>query len=90
MTIDEFVTALNEKQKRPGESNHYFFEVEKKTKYDRVMISSHGSRSVYCFVDHDGNIFKAAGAKAPAKTVRSTLATVDIEKTDPYGSWLYR
>jgi hypothetical protein len=86
MTIIEFVDALNEKFNgfptvaidRLGST------------YVRIVVQSPGSRSVFCFVDNDGNILKPAGWMAPAKGVRSTLATVDIGKVDPYGYWLCR
>lgn len=67
-------------------------------KYQRVTqtpihdgkVTNHGG-SVHCFVDAEGNIYKAAGWKAPAKHVRATVANVlnGTTKTDPYGSWLY-
>jgi hypothetical protein len=75
MTISQFMTFLVE---RPG------------VKYTRIVQTATAHRSVYCFVDAEGNIYKSAGWKAPAKGVRSTLATVDIANVDPYGSWLYR
>ena len=90
--LEGFVTALNSKFNVVG----YVFEVERPgVKYTRIVQSlcwqdgSTSGRSVFCFVDAEGNILKAAGWKAPAKGVRSTLATVDITKIDPYGSWLY-
>jgi hypothetical protein len=88
MTLTEFVAALNTKF---TESLGYIFSVERPgIKYTRIVRGGKAQRSVYCFVDGDGNILKAAGWKAPAKGVRGTLATVDIAKVDPYGSWLYR
>jgi hypothetical protein len=84
MTIIEFVAALNLK------FNNIFELGKPSAKYTRVINTSCGSRSVYCFIDADGNIYKAASWKAPAKGVRSTLASVDIARVDQYGGWLYR
>lgn len=88
MTNTEFITALNVKFNSIG----YTFLIEREgIKYTRIVQTMRGSnsRSVYCFVDANGNIYKAAGWKTPAKGVRSTLATVDISTIDPHGSWLY-
>jgi hypothetical protein len=89
MTITEFVAALNEKfNNEPG----YLFSIKRPgVKYTRVIQSLRGNgRSVFCFIDAEGNILKPASWKGPAKGIRSMLATVDIAKVDPYGSWLYR
>jgi hypothetical protein len=87
MTVQEFVATLNFKFAVHG----YTFLIEKPgVKYTRVIQTATAHRSVYCFIDADGNIYKSASWKAPAKGIRSTLATVDIAKVDPYGSWLYR
>lgn len=84
MTITEFVDGLN--AKFPGR-----FELGPTgLKYTRVIDVSFGGQSVYCFVDAAGNIYKAASWKAPAKGVRSTLATVDLARVDQYGGWLYK
>ena len=86
MTTQEFITALNEKFNSVG----YTFLVERPgVKYTRIVQTAPGHKSVFCFVDAEGNIYKAAGWKGPAKGVRSTLATVSINQVDPYGSWLY-
>jgi hypothetical protein len=48
--------------------------VELGRKYIRVVENlSYGGRSVYCFFDYKGNIYKAASWKAPAKGIRGTL-----------------
>jgi hypothetical protein len=87
-TLADFIAALNTKFAELG----YTFVIEHPgVKYTRIVQSLRGNgRSVYCFVDVEGNIYKPAGWKAPAKGVRSTLATMNISRVDPYGSWLYR
>ena len=42
-------------------------------KYIKLVVASGVSRSVYCFLDMDGNIYKAATWKAPAKHVRGSV-----------------
>lgn len=88
--LEAFVAALNAKFNNADGSYQFTLDTPG-AKNTRVVRSYAGgsSRSVFCFVDSDGNILKAAGWKAPAKGVRSTLDTVDIAKVDPYGFWLY-
>ena len=89
MTIQEFVAALNLK------FNHtdYEFTADKPGAVNVRIVRSYvggGQRSVFCFIEREtGDILKAASWKAPAKGVRGNLATVDMSKVDPYGSWLY-
>ena len=85
MTLKEFIDALNAKFEKDG----YKFTTMAGPKYVRVVKNSRGQESVFCFVDYAGNIYKSAGWKSPVKQVRSTLATVDIDKVDAYGGWLY-
>jgi hypothetical protein len=42
-------------------------------KYIKLVVASSGSRSVYCFIDMEGNIYKAASWKAPAKHIRGSV-----------------
>jgi hypothetical protein len=88
MTIAEFLTALNAKF-----TTYTFFVERTGAKYTRVIQSTVGnkdSRSAYCFIDAEGNIYKPASWKTPAKGVRSTLATFNVNSADPFGGWLYR
>lgn len=75
-----------------------FFDVDRRgVKFIRVIKSSaqSGPRSVHLFVDAEGNAYKAAGWKAPAKGVRynvsepSRLLTM-IQAADKFGGYLYR
>lgn len=87
MTSSEFITALNQKFNGMG----YTFSLDKPgAKNTRVVQTHSTSRSVYCFLDAEGNIYKAAGWKAPAKGVRGNLATLDMTTVDAFGSWLYK
>lgn len=57
------------------------FTLERGRKYIRVVMSYPqpnnvqvmGSRSVHCFLDYDGNIYKAASWKVPAKGIRGHI-----------------
>lgn len=42
-------------------------------KYIKLVVASGGQRSVYCFLDMEGNIYKAATWKAPAKHIRGSV-----------------
>ena len=48
------------------------------------------SRSCYCFLDAEGNIYKAAGWDKPAKGVRGTIETIDPLGLDGSTGWTYR
>jgi hypothetical protein len=44
----------------------------------RIVVERHGSKSVHAFVDlATGDLYKAAGWKAPAKGARGNIATAD-------------
>lgn len=49
------------------------FSAEVGRKYIRIVESYHGSRSAYCFLDREGNIYKTATWAAPAKHIRGTV-----------------
>jgi len=56
--------------------------IDKGRKYMKVVVESHGdSRSVHSFVEVEtGNVFKAAGWRAPAKHVRANIYDYDSIK----------
>jgi hypothetical protein len=79
----EFVDYLNARIARSGynerqvQGNKVFFSVMQGKKYARIVQGGDSSqRSAYAFVDAEGNIYKAAGYKAPAKGVRATVDQV--------------
>lgn len=80
MTLDAYVAALNEK------FGGGFETCTPGPRYTRVVRSG----SAVCFVDGEGNIYKPASWKTPAKGVRANLATLNMDKVDEYGGWLYR
>jgi len=86
MTIQDFIAGLNAK----FAGHNYTFSLEPGRKFTRVVSTSYGSRSAFCFIDAEGNIYKTASWKAPAKGIRATLATLDLSRVDQHGGWLYR
>lgn len=74
VTMDSFLKALKAFvfYNRSMRSN-VNFTAEVGTKYIRIVEVYCGSRSVYCFLDMDGNIYKSATWKAPAKHVRGSI-----------------
>ena len=76
-----------------GEAHAPVFTVGEGRKYFKVIMSTSGSKSVHAFVDRDGNVYKAASYKAPAKGVRYNLLTdpeTCYRKADWAGGYLYR
>jgi hypothetical protein len=81
-TTQDFVDALNAKF---GGG----FTVQAGRKFNRIVRNVYGQNQVYCFTDNEGIIFKAEGWKKPAKRVRNTIKTVNMNSVDIYTSWLY-
>lgn len=88
----EFVDYLNARIARTGYNERQFgpnrvnFVLRQGPKYAKViLLSGYGEMtgSVYAFVDAEGNIYKAAGFKAPAKGVRATVDAV-VGEQHPY------
>lgn len=49
------------------------FGITRGSKYAKITITTYGQTSVHCFVDSEGNIYKAAGWKVPAKGIRGNI-----------------
>lgn len=96
---NEFAAALTAAfAKVPaGVCGHTRFEVEQGRKFARIISRDDAQGSAFCFIDAEGNIYKAATYKTPAKGVRATLATLPADFADKLASlgyastgWLYR
>lgn len=97
VAISEFLTFLREAgvkfyaEKFPTLAPPVY-ELDGGRKYLRITSDRH----VHCFVDAlTGDVYKAAGWKAPAKDARYNLLDPDSlaklhAKWDPYGSYLYK
>ena len=61
-------------------------------KYHKISKGSTGvGSSVVCFIDNEGNIYKAASWKVPAKGIRASIHKPEsYAHADLYGGWLYR
>ena len=74
----------------------YTFTIDEGKKYLKVVMISHGSRSVHAFVDKKtGEVYKSASWKSPAKGVRYNLMdTVSRDNcyrlADWAGTYLYK
>lgn len=58
-------------------------------KYVKLVSVGRSQRSVYCFLDMNGNIFKAATWKAPAKHIRGSIFDENYgwgKALGPYGA----
>jgi len=85
-----FIEHLNNTMDKP---DGYSYELNTRgSKYFKVEMKSHGSRSVYCFIEKlTGNILKSAGWSAPAKGTRGSVLIVDSYKNSDWsGGWLYK
>jgi hypothetical protein len=49
------------------------FSFERGSKYIRVVETRPSQRSVYCFLDYQGNIYKSESWKKPAKHIRGSI-----------------
>jgi hypothetical protein len=75
--------------------DHLTFEVVPGTKYLKIVMSDHGSKSVHAFVHRQtGCVYKPASWRAPAKHVRYQLlddASFEqcLKRADWAGGYLY-
>ena len=67
--------------------NHYKYTYKVMQKFIKVIQCDHLGKwvSVWCFVDFDGNLYKADGWKKPAKHIRGHI---DKPILDGYGFYL--
>jgi hypothetical protein len=83
--LEQFLEVLNEKfletdrKQLPALTQDGPYELlaaDPGRKYIKVFVYNPKhpkSRSVYCFLDYQGNIYKAAGWRSPAKHVRGSV-----------------
>ena len=86
----------NFKGKNNRKSDDYKFYIEEGRKYHKIIMETGaGSRSVHAFVDKkNGDLYKAASFKSPAKGVRFNLCIISdrewlLENADWAGGYLY-
>jgi len=80
--LAEFVKAIQVNIEKHYETNlkvlydlkrYPTYELTRGPKFIRVVEAGAAQRSVYCFLDYQGNIYKADGWKKPAKHVRGSI-----------------
>ena len=89
-SVNDFMNHLNNNMDKP---DGYSYDLNTRgSKYFKVEMLSHGSRSVYCFINkRNGEILKSAGWSAPAKGSRGSVLVPDSYKhSDWSGGWLYK
>ena len=86
----------NFKRRNNGGTSDYKFYIEEGRKYHKIIMETGaGSRSVHAFVDKkNGDLYKAASFKSPAKGVRFNLCIISerewlLENADWAGGYLY-
>lgn len=96
MNVNELAVELCgilEADYRKRGSMNYTYVVEPGRKYLKIIMADGGHRSVHAFVDaSNGNLYKAASWKAPAKGIRYNLyKDMELLKTqaDWSGGYLY-
>lgn len=93
---ERIAEALNEKFPAVEDWDYRFSVDRRGVKFIRVTHAGKfgDNRSVHLFVDAEGNVYKSATWKAPAKGIRYNIATAQgwdnfIEAADKFGGYLY-
>ena len=72
--LDKWIADLNQHEIDKGYAYPVSYDYSKGGKYIKVFSQYNGKdKSVFAFVDADGNIYKPAGWNAPAKGVRARI-----------------
>ena len=83
---NQLCTILKANYYKNGSTLDYSFGIQETRKYYKVIMVNN-QRSVHAFVDkNNGDLYKAASWKAPAKGVRYNLVD-DIEKLKVMADW---
>lgn len=89
----EYHAQRIERIKDKGVDDEYYLETGRK--YYKLIHRSGVSRSVHCFIDKsNGDVYKSASWKSPAKGVRFNLMDEQSRELcystcDPFGGYLY-
>lgn len=92
--LEDFLAALvamSVKDAGDCELNRRYFTAEKGSKYIKIVSRScaHDGGYVYCFLDANGSIYKAASWRAPAKHIRGSIFDPNFsigKALSPYGA----
>jgi len=78
-TVEEYIQEVKTASDLEWQRNGYnmakvpTFTYTQGPKYTKVFVSNFGSKSIHCFIDKDGNLYKPAGVNAPAKGIRGNI-----------------
>ena len=77
-TAEDYVKEIKEASDAEWQARGYTlappeFSIMRGSKYIRIVRTTFGSKSVHCFLDADGNIYKSASWKTPAKGIRGNI-----------------
>jgi len=92
-TVEDYVKEIKEASDKDWQRKGYdmskapTFHIEAGSKFYRIVITTYGSKSVHCFVDKQGNIYKASSWRTPAKGIRGHI---DNDKKPLLGWDYYR
>lgn len=92
-TIEDYVAEIKAASDADWKRKNYRmdkapkFNIIRGSKYFKITITTYGQTSAHCFVDAEGNIYKAAGWKVPAKGIRGNI---NDEKKPLLGGDYYR
>ena len=89
--ISRFMDHLNHVMDKPENFRYILDELKVRCRVVRRIGEDKIQDSVYCFIDFEGNIYKAASWKTPAKGVRaSVFDEASYKNANWAGGWLYR
>jgi len=97
--LQEFLDFLNQKcneRDHPSVLPKDVYTADIGRKNIKIVVNRYGNpsdRFVYCFLDTEGNIFKAASWKIPAKHIRGNIFDPNYSwgrGLDPYGATYLR
>jgi hypothetical protein len=77
-TPEDYIKEVKEASDKEWNENGYVlapptFSINRGAKYVKVIICTFGQKSVHCFLDNEGNIYKAASWNKPAKGIRGNI-----------------
>ena len=96
MTIEQSLETLCQKVSAHWQTQHgdtaWKLDYSLGRKYHRLFTEHTTQRSCYAFIDNDGNVYKSASWKAPAKGIRFHIDQLleHPQLCDMFGSFLYR
>ena len=95
--LEDFLSFLGKKANHGiTRLNPHIYSALVGPKYIKIVLNMYGNtenRSVYCFLDQEGNIYKSASWKAPASYIRGSIFDPDYtwgKGLGPFGATYLR